>query len=330
MENVTPQTNVLWGEEKKKGSILIIVPHYLDATVPVQHNYVKLLQATTKGLIKAGDSFKIFPATLIKAKTKHTTPLPFILYGEEADKLNILGTQPMWITPTVSFSAILATATPSLFICTLEGYYELDPTEANEKSVGDTVGRELATNAEIIKWAQYEPERYNALPAATPLHKVTEEIAKLITVRHLKVVERQQEIIVWRLYLTKHFTSRPEYFKQFVEKVCAITFQRLEGAGKAKKTNYECACCHGRDHPTGLCPYKQVPGFFDRDPNSYRQAMEAKQDAASTSIQSAGPSGVSIPANNNSSRGHFVSIVGTEAGDRKAFKGKRGTKRRRT
>lgn len=35
------------------------------------------------------------------------------------------------------------------------------------------------------------------------------------------------------------------------------------GTGKALQNNFICGLCHGHDHPRGLCPFPQLPGWND-------------------------------------------------------------------
>lgn len=93
----------------------------------------------------------------------------------------------------------------------------------------------------------------------------------------------------WRIYLTQFSTSQDnlDAVARTFNGVC-IQDCNIQGNTTFKQSNQQCNCCRGRDHPSGLCPLKSIPGFFNNNPSPLRSPTSASVSTPAKSINALG------------------------------------------
>ncbi|KAF6748281.1 hypothetical protein DFP72DRAFT_1146541 [Ephemerocybe angulata] len=209
------------------------------------------------------------------------------------------------------------------------GDVHLDDSEASRGTVVKLLTTFLTNSRDLQVWLGADRNRYDAVPVGLVPHGIVKWITDSITTSPISVTERGNTEIVWRIGV-RAFSTSQACMRAFCIHLKSLRIQALEisGVAKFKRNNWNCASCRGRDHPTGLCPLKSIPGFFDLDPNPH-----TTQPAPVVSAPPPQPDddddfipGLHAAPNTNQSRGHFTTDHAARGSGRGAFRGRGSTR----
>ncbi|KAF6745428.1 hypothetical protein DFP72DRAFT_51907 [Ephemerocybe angulata] len=234
------------------------------------------------------------------------TPRPYLCTGAPKEQLDALTRRVHWSTPSISFIALPTVLPPSDLVMVLDGFF-MEPNEKSEELILSLIGSLLRKSNKLAEWFMKDPEHHDLVPDTA--FDIVDHITSILRVSPITVVKDNASRVLWRVYTLEAFTTSPRAMEEFIAIAKLIRYQGpfVIGVGKAKPTDWQCACCRGRDHPTGLCPLKQIPGVFDLDPNQHRPIQPPPAvDTPETSSMSIRPSLRPAAPNNNASRGHFT------------------------
>lgn len=184
---------------------------------------------------------------------------PFFIGGITPYQADRLIERTCWSTPTITVFFVPAKIPISPFVMTL-GNLPLAPTRTNNRKVADTVKAKIISSRNLCSFIQ---RNRNNLPKNLDGTAVVQHVVDSVHVTSFLVRERGDDIPVFNIYI-KSPTINPDHNDLWVEKLRAISYTCIEGTGEAREL-YHCNDCKGRDHPSGLCPYKALPGWHRND-----------------------------------------------------------------
>jgi hypothetical protein len=150
-------------------------------------------------------------------------------------------------------------------LMTLTGFL-LEANRASENFVETIVAKTLKHNPSIINWFNHNMRNLHPKLSLYSQVKIPKTVASTTRVRALTVNENGGPQIVWGVYIYPP-TLDTKLATEFIALAKEIQYPSVHGHGNAKRTDFQCGVCRGRDHPTTVCPMKNVHGFFNNDPN---------------------------------------------------------------
>ncbi|RXW11697.1 hypothetical protein EST38_g14159 [Candolleomyces aberdarensis] len=297
---ITTTTKKTWNSIK--GPKAFVTVAYASPTKSYSLDHVNDIKATIRKFTKNNQSLLLTPSLLV-SKTNNTTPQPFLLSGLPEDETKALYDFQILSTPTLTLVIFPVRMAPDDYLMTLSGFL-LEPSKENEAIVKDIVATTLEHAPTIIEWFNRHQSnlhpRLNLYPAVDIPHCV----ASSIEVRALTVNESSGPQIVWRIYIHPP-TLDIKLTAEFTALAKDIQYASVHGYGNAKRTDFQCGLCRGRDHPTIVCPIKTVHGFFNNNPNpSLANTTQESTSSDSPKTYDDDDTLFDIPENNNHSRGH--------------------------
>lgn len=184
---------------------------------------------------------------------------PFFIGGLTPYQADRLIERTCWSTPNITVFFVPPKIPLSPFIMTL-GNLPLAPTPANNRKVADTVKAKIISSRNLCGFIQ---RNRNNVPASLDGASAIQYIADSVRVASFHIRERGDDIPVFNVYITSP-TTKPDNNILWAHKLRALNYTCLEGTGEAREL-FHCNDCKGRDHPSGLCPYKDIPGWHPND-----------------------------------------------------------------
>jgi hypothetical protein len=212
------------------------------------------LRATIANLVNIPEPAVVPPDAARPSSRYYAAPWCFLVTkipSEAAEKLIL---QQHWSTPSITFFAIPFTPPVSRHLCSIENLI-FQEVEADE----------VAT---LIRTTIHNNERARAfIHSSDPLPNALKRITDSIEVRALQMHEKGGEPkMIWNIYAnspTNSLTAHREWL-QIAQSLRFVT--ALNGVGTPFQLQ-GCVGCKSTDHPTGLCPFPKLPGWF-APPNS--------------------------------------------------------------
>lgn len=281
---------------------------------PVTAEFYKTVLSVLRSLTTQNDSLRIYES-ILHPNVNSSLGQPFLVTGlEEAEARALLDLRVL-STPTATLIVTTLDERPTGYLMTIGGLH-LD----NDERGADIVTR-------IIKNFFLTPtflRDFNIILGAMPTENLTfarnvpdTEIAGLIIdsirVSGLSVLDNMGNTSTeWRVYVRKFSVSQDDFdaVARMFNGVC-IQDRDAQGSATRKRSDYQCNCCRGKDHPSGLCPLKTVPGFFNNDPSPLRNPTAP---ATPTTPAASNALGAYISQNTNTSRGHWTNGRGSYRG----------------
>ncbi|KAJ2935730.1 hypothetical protein H1R20_g1364, partial [Candolleomyces eurysporus] len=154
---------------------------------------------------------------------------------------------------------------PNNCLMMLTGFL-LEPTKTNKDFVKKVVMKALEHSPSIIDWFNRNQAHLHPKLGLYPPILIPRTVTASTEVRSLTVNEHSNPQIIWRIYIHPPSLDT-KLAAEFITLAKEIQYARIHGYGNAKRTDFQCGICRGRDHPTAICPLKSVQGFFNNDPN---------------------------------------------------------------
>ncbi|KAJ2920243.1 hypothetical protein MD484_g4, partial [Candolleomyces efflorescens] len=298
---VSTNTRRVWNSIK--GPKVFITVAYASPTKTYTLEHVNDIKNIMRKFVKNPRKLNLSPSELT-AKTNNTTPQPFLLYGLEEEETKALSDFGVFSTPTLTLVTYPVRKEPDDYLMTLSGFL-LEANKDGEAFVKTIVTSTLEHDPTIIDWYIRNQSNLHPKLALYESVKIPKNVAKSTIVHALIVNESTGPQVVWRIYIHTP-TLDNKLAAEFIDIAKNINYPSIHGYGYAKRTDFQCGICRGRDHPTAACPLKNIHGFFNNDPNpsNPNNAVDPTPSADKAQDQTDDDTIFDIPENTNLSRGH--------------------------
>lgn len=251
--NTSDKNRAQWAaEEGPKGWVRVFRAKY----TPDQYETVSKLRHVIPRLVECPSPIIISPPTA-KEPLSERLPAPwhFLLANIPQNGLDILVGQGMWSTPDISFFVLPYHPHLPNYICSLENFCYPDSAESN-KAIAELVKTKLRS----IQAA----EDYLVKYSSPPNPEAAKNAINSISVESLEILlSKTQRKMIWNVYCTP--PPMPiQHYLQWCSYIRDISFESLHhGTGVPKvEDQLLCVGCKSYDHPTGLCPFPRIVGWF--------------------------------------------------------------------
>ncbi|KAJ2914104.1 hypothetical protein MD484_g6324, partial [Candolleomyces efflorescens] len=301
---ITTNTKKVWNTIQ--GPKAFVTVAYASPTKVFSLEHANDIKNTIRKFTNINQSMLLSPSELT-SKTNNTTPQPFLLSGLLEIETKALCDFQVFSTPTLTLVIFPVRKEPDDYLMTLTGFL-LEPTKENEGFVKNIVANTLEHDPTIIDWFNRNQEKLHPKLSLYPPVQIPKTVAKSTEVHALTVNESGGPQIVWGIYIFPP-TLDTKLAMEFIALAKDIQYPSVHGYGNAKRTDFQCGLCRGRDHPTAVCPMKGVHGFFNNDPNPSHPNNAVEPAAAADKPQPTNTEDTlfDIPENRNQSRGHQTS-----------------------
>ncbi|RXW11170.1 hypothetical protein EST38_g14685, partial [Candolleomyces aberdarensis] len=299
---ITTTTKKVWNTIK--GPKAYVTVAYASPTKNYSLEHVNDIKNTIRKFTKDNQNMVLSPSELT-SRTNNTTPQPFLLSGLPKVETEALCDFRIFSTPTLTLAIFPVRIDPDDFLMTLTGFL-LEPTKQNESFIKTVVTKALEHSPTIIDWFNRNQAHLHPKLALYPPIHIPKTIAASTQVHALTVNENGGAQIVWGIYIFPP-TLDNKLAAEFKTLAKEIQYASIHGYGNAKRTDFQCGLCRGRDHPTAVCPMKTVHGFFNKDPNpSHPNNTIEPNPTVDPKTEDDDDTLFDIPENRNQSRGHHT------------------------
>ncbi|KAF6747241.1 hypothetical protein DFP72DRAFT_1149674 [Ephemerocybe angulata] len=298
------------------GPKLLFFLSYFRSNGNVPPETITLIKETLRDYLPAElhDKFQVYTSD-IGNNTSNGSPQPFLFAAANPaafvairTAVEALKVQKVLSTPKATLVFLGVRAPPSSFVGLYGGLY-LDESDASRAIVIRLLSTHLRSWRDLQVWLGSDPAHHDAVPVGMMAGGVVDWIASTLSAFPLRIVDRGTSEVIWRIH-TATFSTSQAVMDRFARMLKTVRIQALEisGVSSFKRNNFNCGACRGRDHPTGLCPLKSAPGFFDLDPNPHTAPPTVAAIVTPTVANDDDfIPGLHVAPNTNASRGHFTS-----------------------
>ena len=254
-ENIHISTIKEW--EACPGGKLIAIPFDPDARYPESHEPLraKILTAVAE-IISAQEISVAAPKPSEEAEKKNWTPTSFLIYNITDEQVHTLLERKVWSSKSTTFRVTPFATTCPTFLFTIRDF-----TTTAMHDVFDMVKR--VWNSQATKNFVSE-----LVLDSTPSErgKVTLEIEHFLasmTIFRLDIKEVGNTLHPrFNVYADCDTFSNDKTWSKLRSFLFTTTYiSAIQGRATLEKIPFRCSCCHGVDHPRGLCPFPNLQGW---------------------------------------------------------------------
>lgn len=239
------------------GGKLIAVPFDSDARFPESHEFLRTRILTAVAEIITTQEISVAaPKPSEKAAIKNRTPTSFLIYNISIDQQNFLLQRKVWSSKAITFRvAPFATTCPN-FLFTIKDFsttvmkdvFEMVRTVWDNEETINLVAT-LINDAPADERTKARHDVQNFL-ASLSISRLDIKIAGNTLLPHFNVYAESNNFTCDRIWscLRAHLLA-------------AAYISPIQGRATTEKAPFRCSCCHGVDHPRGLCPFPSLPGW---------------------------------------------------------------------
>ncbi|KIM71722.1 hypothetical protein PILCRDRAFT_750177 [Piloderma croceum F 1598] len=189
-------------------------------------------------------------------------PFTYLVHNISTNTYNRLLEQHIWISPKIGFVVYSSKTTMPSYLGALKG---INITDNQDVTMFRDFVLDIFWRGEVAQLLAEMSERDSIFPEMDAESRVA-NILKTFTVRPIEVKTKGSGTVTWiNLYLDFP-TESDDDWSLLVDAVLKTKLEHsLLGAGIYDR-GWTCHVCHGADHPTGLCPFPNVPGWFQPIP----------------------------------------------------------------
>ena len=244
--------------DSRQGGKLLAIPFDSDVRSRDTHDLFRsrILTAITD-IITTQEASVAAPRPSKEATSKNRTPTSFLIYNITHEQATFLLERKVWSSRAVTFRVAPFEVTCPTFLFAIKDLSMLDPKDVYPivKSVWESPNTKRFTETLI----QECPEGEKA--------KIAHEIDALISSVHLGRLDIKQSgnnlCPCFNVYAGNgHFTDDRIWERlrtYLLEQEYTSPMEAIPAT--TEKIPYVCTCCHGVDHPRGLCPFPSLPGW---------------------------------------------------------------------
>ena len=250
--HLDPVTLKLW--EKQEGPGVIAFSPSDNGTIDAAK--IVLFRDMLRDSIHAPNLFLIVPDITRATYTEHRPVTPYYIGGINRIQRDLLLHWNCWATPKTAFFIVPKGRFVSNYVMTLENTF-LDADDAAIAKVTSALMSTVMADKNHA-FEDFVDEHHDA---AHP-HCTTEDILDLIVggleVAPFQVTEKGAAITLFNIYAASP-TLDADAYDGWVSLFRSRTYE-FYGTANARYP-YTCGTCYGQDHPTGMCPYHDLPGW---------------------------------------------------------------------
>jgi hypothetical protein len=217
---------------------------------------VILFREMLRDAIHAPNLFIIAPTLMHKTFTEHRPVTPYYIGGMTEDQCDLLLHWNCWANPRMVFFIVPRGRFVSNFVMTLENTF-LDDTDTSIMMVTSALMSTIMADARHL-FEDFVNENHDAVGPHWTTENILDTIVGAMEVEPLQITEKGASITLFNIYATSP-TKDGDAYDQWLSLFRKRTYE-FYGMANAKK-NYTCGTCSGQDHPTGKCPYHDLPGW---------------------------------------------------------------------
>lgn len=239
------------------GGKVIAIPFDSDARFPESHEFLRtrMLTAVTE-IISAQEISVAAPKPSDEAANRGRTPTSFLIYNITVDQADTLLKRKVWSSNLTTFRVASFATTCPTFLFTIKGF-----TTTAMKPVFDMV-RSVWDNQETKDCAD---SLLNNVPAddRTMVNNDIEQLLASMNIHRLDIKVTGNTLLPhFNVYAEcSNFTDDKIWTCLRAHLLAATYTSSIQGRATTEKAPFRCSCCHGVDHPRGLCPYPSLPGW---------------------------------------------------------------------
>lgn len=243
--------------EQHQGGKLLAHPFDGDAQDPASHEEIReLIFTAASEITKSVDVEVSAPMPSKDAKKEGRSPTIFLIFNLSDDHANLLLQRGVWSSAAITFRVLpFRPPCPNFMF-----------------SIGSISTHSKLRILPIVQqvWDSKEVRDYiSALINAVPGDKrggVENAICLLMDSMWIRKLEtkRTGETIAphYNIYTDSSGISIDEVWTRLRGFLSKCTYSaNFQGTGKIKIPPFHCGVCHGADHPRGLCPFPDTPGW---------------------------------------------------------------------
>ena len=243
--------------ELRPGGKLIAVPFDNEVTIPEAHEFIrsKILTAIAE-ILNAQEASVAAPRQTKDAGRRSRTPTSFLIYNISNDQAELLLERGVWSSKTFTFRvASFATTCPSFFFA-LKGF-------------GTIAMKEIHPIVQSV-WENEDTKDFTeSLLADIPLterNQTRQELEAILNSMYLECLDTKDAGSTLAPRFNVHADCVNFQYSKLWSKLRTYLIGRtytspLESQSKTEQIPFRCSCCHGVDHPRGLCPFPNLDGW---------------------------------------------------------------------
>ena len=253
-ENISPAVFDEW--ESYPGGKLAAVPFDLEAKSLRQHDSIRgRIFSAASEITESRDIAVAAPIDAEEDIDPDRVPSTFLIYNLTATQRETLLRQSIWASASVTFRVTPLTPTHPDFLFAIMGFTTLNLADATvmvKKVWKDEKTQDLLQKLTIpMDVGQNTPQ--------PNLRAFTDSMyIKLLDIRGDKNALRPH----YNIHADNSLIPNPDLWCQVRALLARRSYFAISlGRGVTRFTAFKCTICHGADHPRGLCPFTEVPGW---------------------------------------------------------------------
>ncbi|KAH9020814.1 hypothetical protein EDB84DRAFT_1441687 [Lactarius hengduanensis] len=238
------------------GEKLIAVPFDTEARDTNSHDLIRAKILTAVAEITNAQEANV-AALRLKLSTKPSNlPTSFLVYNITAEQAEFLLNRGVWSSRAITFRVTRFAPTCPTFLFALRGF--ITTTMKDVFPIVKQVWESEDTKVFVTQLT-------NAVPASER-ERVTLEIDHFLKSMNLVRLDIKEAGNTLNPHFNVHADSNQISHDEIWRRLRAFLINQkyassMQGQATPQKIPYVCTCCHGADHPRGLCPFPSVAGW---------------------------------------------------------------------
>ena len=239
------------------GGKLIAIPFDTDARAPETHEFIRTRILTAVAEITSAQEISVAaPKLSEEAANKGRSPTSFLIYNISLDQVDTLLKRKVWSSRSITFRAApFETMCPS-FLFTIKDFAttQLKDVFVMVRRVWDSQGTK-----------KFVDDLLNDVPAEERgrANLEIEQVLTSMNIARLDIKEAGNNLHPhFNIYANcDNFTDEKKWSELRSHLFTSAYISPIQGQATTVKIPFRCSCCHGVDHPRGLCPFPNLPGW---------------------------------------------------------------------
>jgi hypothetical protein len=258
LANVDKASQEAWSSYEGN-AVFALIPHSkVGADIVPKANKVK---ATLRTLFNCPKVIVGVPGYVNNGWTDSRPLYPLFIAGISERQKQILIGRICWNTPGITFFIAPTEPFVTAFVMTLGGLtLEADPED--ETIVAHIVKHHLKVSGKVRSFIAKHNDLFDRDYSVAD---ILNEILHSVEARALEITVDDAQSTVFNIYMCSP-TSDPANHEAWTRLLKNISYVSHHGSLAPRKPEFNCASCYALDHPTGLCAYPELPGWYDAKP----------------------------------------------------------------
>lgn len=257
--HLDPATIKLWDKQEGPG----VVAFSPSDNGTIDSAKVITFRDMLRDSLDAPDLYVIVPDINRSEYTEHRPVTPYYIGGITRFQKRQLLFWDCWATPKTAFFILPKGNFVTDYIMTLENTF-LDDDDASVVKVTSALMSTIMAN-ETDTFEDFIDEHHDAVPSHFTTGDIMDTIVGRMEVVPFQIVERGATITLFNIYApspTNNADAHAEWIALFRDR----TYE-FYGTANAMYP-YTCGTCYSQDHPSGKCPFLDLPGWHKPTANT--------------------------------------------------------------